>query len=158
MSARQAAQLLTPAKQTGAICPPKAMFPEKEGKTRGYWAARVPAEHTIADVQRDDYFQNFVEGPMLLRVGDEIEIEPMSMVFYAKLRVLAVFPQLKRVVTRVLGEFYIYEETPPPGFSWEWKGEAGLWAVKKGGVVIGQGYATQTACLEAVKELRRGAA
>ncbi len=154
-AARQPASLVPV--ESGAICPLKAMHPEFEGKTRGYWSARVPASHTIENVEAPGYFQNFLEGPLLLRVGDEIDIEPVSMTFYGKLRVLGVNPLLKRVVTRVLGHWATYEETPPAGFSWYWMGDAGLWAIKKGGVLIGQGYATQTECVEAVKELRRTA-
>lgn len=155
-AARQPVSLVKP--ETHVTCPEKAMHPEREGKTRGYWSARVPDGHTIQDVERPDYFQAFLEGPKLLRVGDEIDIEPVSMTFYGKLRVLGVNPRLKRVTTRVLGAWAVYEETPPPGFSWVWTGEAGLWAVLKGGVKIGEGFATQTECLEAVKELRRGGA
>lgn len=156
-AARQASQLLT-VKKTGVICPARAMTIDRVGHARGYWAASVPHGHTIEDVSRDDYFQEFTDGPRQIKIRDEIEVEDASLTFYGRLRVLAVFPELKRVVTRLLGEWTTYAETPPPGFSWEWLGDAGLWAVKKGGVVIGHGYATQTACLEAVKELRRGAA
>ncbi|TXH47209.1 MAG: hypothetical protein E6Q97_27625 [Desulfurellales bacterium] len=135
--------------ESAPVMPARGMNIDRQGHTRGYWSARAPNGHTIEDAISPGYFVNFVAGAVSLRLGDEIDIEPEGMEWWARLRVLGVLPNIKQVRVRLL-EHHDFTVTPPPGFHFEWAG-SDLWRVYRGKLMIASNCATHEECLAAIE-------
>lgn len=144
------------ASKTGAVpkkCPIKAARIDREGHTRGYWAARVPVDHELTDVFADGYFADLLSLQAPPKHGDEIEIENEGMTWWARCRVLAVVPQIK-VIRVVELERHDFSVEPPPGFKFEWAGAQDLWRVRKGATIVATQCFSQHDCMAAIESMR----
>lgn len=135
--------------ETSPVMPSRAMNIERQGHTRGYWAATAPNGHTIEDAISPGYFVNFVAGAVALRIKDEIEVEDEGMTWRARLCVVGVLPNIKQVRVRLL-EHHDFSVAPPPGFRFEWAG-SDLWRVYRGQLLIASNCATHDECLAAIE-------
>ena len=138
---------------TAKKCPIKAARIDREGHVRGYWAAKVPVEHTIDDVFADGYFADLLTLQAPPRHGDEMEIENEGMTWWARVRVLAVVPQLK-VIRVVKLEAHDFSVDIPPGFTFEWGGTEVMWRVLKGRNVVATQCFSHHDCLAAIESMR----
>ena len=137
---------------------PKLLHIEHEGTTRGRWYVRVPAEHTIEDVLKPEYFGQCVAVPKMLRVPDVIEVEPEDLSWALNLTVLAVSPQTRRVITRVKGDVQAFDVTLAPeqieaGYKLKFIGREAGWGVFMKDDVRAQGFKTAAAALEKLDEI-----
>ncbi len=147
------AQLKMPAPVQPKTCPIKSMRIDREGHARGYWVARVPLDHTLKDVEAPGYFAPFLGTPAVPKFGDDIEIENLGITWWARLRVMAVVPQIKVIKVVVLEERDFSREAPP-GYAFEWGGESELWRVLKGKVVVAQHCSSHDECIAAIDALK----
>jgi len=139
-------------------CPKGALFIESESAVpggRGLWYCRAPADHTIEDVLKPDYF-GLSQGERGLRCGDMIYIEPESALWAVTVRIMALMPSIQQVKVREVAHMrQVYEVKPPSGFRFEWAGMNERWQIYKGEVLVDGGFDNQDECLERVQELMR---
>jgi len=140
-------------------CPKNGLFLESESSSvggRGVWYARVPADHTIEDVLRPEYFGYHQAEKGGVRTGDLIDIEPEHGLWRVQLRVMALLPALSQVKTRehrAVRENY--EVKAPTGYAFAWKGDRAKWAILRGDIEVDAGFTTQDEALGRIQELQR---
>lgn len=139
-------------------CPKAALYLEAESTApggRGVWLARVPAEHDIDDVLSPEYF-GFHQGSKQLREGDVIDIEPVSGLWFTRVRVMALVPALQQVRVREMANMrQSYAARAPSGYTFKWKGGAARWAILRGTTEVDAGFVTQDEALARIEELIR---
>jgi hypothetical protein len=142
------------------LCPRQALWLQSESSAPdgpGFWYARVPAEHAYEDVMNPAYFGREIAsepGVKGLRAGDFIMIEPVTAIWWAHVRIMALKPAVSQAILREL-DLKDFTMKAPPGFEFRWAGAQGHWQVWKGEHLLDGGFATQDECLEYAKEKRR---
>jgi hypothetical protein len=142
-------------------CPKSAIHLETESMSpggRGCWFARIPADHTIDDVLRPEYFglmQTENQMGKVLHRGDEIFVEPEDMRWAIVLRVMGLRFAVKQVLTREQ-QRWDFTVKAPPGFRLQWKGdvEGGRWHIFKGETLIDGGFYTEDEALARIEDLQ----
>lgn len=140
-------------------CPKGSLFLEQESVApggRAVWYCRAPHEHTIDDVLSPHYFGALQISHGGLKPSDVIDIEPESGLWFTRVRVMATIPAISQVKLREFANMrQSYQVKAPPGYRFDWRGGAAMWAVVKieGDVVVDGGFASQDEAASRLAEI-----
>lgn len=113
-------------------CPAKNLQIEAAGALRCRYLARIPHGHTLEDVLMPEYFGQ-LQSPKQLCAGDVIEVEWEDFSMFGELQVLAQSPSTGQLILRIRKDFVDLSEVEiPKGWSVQWTGVEGKYAIERG--------------------------